>query len=771
MQNPEVEIEMSDQDLNESWEEKMSTDSPPNKETIEFDEVVARHYLSPYLLYQEQERRICTERGEASKMAHVKESYRKHGNISLGVEKIMKDVGNYLKTEGDDFFRGGELKMCGSVAEGTKVSSCDEFDYQYLITLDNYKAIRKPLLRTKPRSSKIETKAFYSIFQRDLQTPDGEVKLSPCQVHDSFRSEVGKGLVKSDMTKHMSKKIVKAGPAVKIVLWSENYFVKIDLTFGVKSEPLKLFKEEELTDLARSLPWDITLDCHFICAHDYWRVSFVDTEQQLMREISQRDLYKAACYRAIKCVRDQVDVKDQYGDGILPSYPIKITFMDIALQDSIKDDMWSMEDTSIHAINVLEEVVRRGQSHQLNDLFLKGDEVMSESDRSYLESRRILQELKNAEKAYFAKKHFLLPVLICTHFITTFVISWTLFGVVSFPPSGILSLWLSNIGLNIFPATVRFFSGLLSVVVTLTLIVDNFGVNQHLTQPLYKCYSQFRHFHVVICLLNSFEGCLIILMIVERLLQVFLPLEGKDLLDILDISFVIMIMFSSVLPVLVTLASITFNAGRSIHLKKDLVLFDKLLSCTWKWEDKSGIQREFIPQTCGSPGFTKVTKLRAYLVVLFAPLLAVLSLTMFGSEVSLYYNIDYMSHLNITDVNTLDDIMDEYQIIQRDAKLIFTLSFCSLLLLFLICSLLCHQQQNPTMVAYLKRVKFSIFGKFSAHIPSCLCCFNGACGVKGVVLNYILTKIADVLFRNPEELNNGNDIPLQEMQVYCVTGD
>jgi hypothetical protein len=94
----------------------------------------------------------------------------------------------------------------------------------------------------------------------------------------------------------------------------------------------------------------------------------------------------------LQILRDEADIKNRYGDGILPSYPIKVTFLHFANKE--RDIKWALEDVGLHIIRILREVEYRGAEHKLCSLFLEGDDEISEGDRSYLESRRVLKSLE-----------------------------------------------------------------------------------------------------------------------------------------------------------------------------------------------------------------------------------------------------------------------------------------------------------------------------------------------------------------------------------------
>ncbi|XP_064628395.1 uncharacterized protein LOC135487991 [Lineus longissimus] len=348
-----------------------------NCNDITFDSVIARLYLNPCLLHQEETTRVPKD---------------------LELPPTVKAIRNIISwnlangaTAGEplfESFHGGELSLCGSVAEGTKVGGADEFDFQYLLTVEGLYVASKRLLRTKPCAANRESHSFFS-----LHLDEQEIMASSIQ--DRFLNVVRELLqqIIDDF------EIKKAGPAVKISYKDDKErTIKIDLTLGLRAADERI--EHVLTPLAIDLDREGRFKCHYVAAHDYWKICFVDTEQDLLREITEDDEIKGAVYRIIKLLRDEADIKDPYGDGILPSYPIKVTFLDIAHQDHTRGIKWSIQDITFHVIRILREVECRGLNRSLCNLFLEGDDVMSEADRSYLESRRLLKELKAKERFY-----------------------------------------------------------------------------------------------------------------------------------------------------------------------------------------------------------------------------------------------------------------------------------------------------------------------------------------------------------------------------------
>jgi hypothetical protein len=118
-------------------------------------------------------------------------------------------------------------------------------------------------------------------------------------------------------------------------------------------------------------------------------------------------------------------VKDTLGDGILSSYPIKVTHLKKTLSILIKQcdkDKWTRENIGKNVVEIVRAVDKDGERNKLIGLFLRDDNIMAESDRSYLESRRILDELKNRTADY--KIHG------CLHLISWLIIVLCSIGII-----------------------------------------------------------------------------------------------------------------------------------------------------------------------------------------------------------------------------------------------------------------------------------------------------------------------------------------------------
>jgi hypothetical protein len=246
-------------------------------------------YLTQYLLYMDKKKRVRRE----DRCAVV-------DTVGDCMGEIKQRLQEYPE------FANGELIECGSFFEDTKVGDPHEFDFIYLMPLENYTAKVAQMTKMKAKRSNLESKTFFRLYHAG----DGEeYEIVAKEKHDTFRTTLEGilmemfGLNEGIMTK-------KAGPAVKFVLvipntgktrkQDKNWHVKVDLTMAFSSSPKHpFFDQVELRSYAEFLRSQDQLQCHFIPAHDFWKLSFTTTEKELMARVGAVN-YKGVCYRAIK---------------------------------------------------------------------------------------------------------------------------------------------------------------------------------------------------------------------------------------------------------------------------------------------------------------------------------------------------------------------------------------------------------------------------------------------------------------------------------------
>jgi hypothetical protein len=240
-------------------------------------------YLTPELLNQEQSRRV-----EAQ------------GVLPVELRRIKDEIEKGLRNcRGGFCYGNGELKLCGSMGEGTKVFQMDEYDYQYLINVDGLHPEQKTLIRTKPPISNQVSLSYFKLIVPDALGRPSELKAF--HIQDDFYDVVRKAVAPLP---YKDLEVRKAGPAVKVsYLDSSNNRMKIDLTLGLKTDPSQLANLSEfaieLLGRNTTLP-GVELKAHFVAAHDYWKLCFVETEQDVMKHIIESDPIKGAVYRIIK---------------------------------------------------------------------------------------------------------------------------------------------------------------------------------------------------------------------------------------------------------------------------------------------------------------------------------------------------------------------------------------------------------------------------------------------------------------------------------------
>ncbi|XP_064625109.1 uncharacterized protein LOC135486330 [Lineus longissimus] len=399
-------------------------------------------YLSKYLLYVDETQRVSREKCDP---------------IVAAVERTMLSM--QARLQETPAFSNGWLTECGSFFEDTKVGEANEFDYIYLVSRQDFVAENVQIKLTKPAKSDITAKAFYKLymnhglnsgsFTRNVSAVGGppspflaaagapvdDTEIHAWKLHHDFYKVIEEIIRDMFDLKDDTRTVVlkKAGPAVKLVLLIHEgdkkseispRFVKIDISLALEANARKLLDDKTLRSYASFLHSMDQLKCHFVPAHDYWKLSFAAMERDLMNKTSAKD-YKGVCYRAIKILRDQVDVKDTLGDGILSSYPLKVTHLKKTLSAYIKDekDTWTRDNIGRNVVAIARAVDKDGERNKLSGLFLRNDNIISESDRSYLESRRILTELKNLATDY--KVHG------CLHTVSWLILLLCSIGIIS----------------------------------------------------------------------------------------------------------------------------------------------------------------------------------------------------------------------------------------------------------------------------------------------------------------------------------------------------
>jgi hypothetical protein len=271
-------------------------------------------YLSHYLLYQDMKKHV-----------HVNDS----DPAVRTVKAVMEQMKDLLKNNNE--FSGGTIDECGSSHENTKVGDSNEFDYIYKVSIGSYTAIKAEIARTKPSKSHLNAKAYFNLYNGIVNedTPleaREHLKILAEDKHEAFKQAVAENLrTIFKLGEDENIFVKKAGPAVKFVLLIPNGLdtkkVNVDLTLAIDADPRDLFGDgSQIRSWAKYLMTHGLLKCHFVSAHDYWKLSFPTTEKCVMKMTSSVS-YKGTCYRAIK-------VKFRQTHGILVRFcmPIYILY-------------------------------------------------------------------------------------------------------------------------------------------------------------------------------------------------------------------------------------------------------------------------------------------------------------------------------------------------------------------------------------------------------------------------------------------------------------
>ena len=98
-------------------------------------------------------------------------------------------------------------------------------------------------------------------------------------------------------------------------------------------------------------------------------------------------------------LRDELSLTESHEASLLSTYPLKVTFLKKTKLEP-DPDKWQFWKMSSRALDILEKIEREGSNGSMSSFFIKNDSVLMESDRSYLESRRLRQYLINQETRY-----------------------------------------------------------------------------------------------------------------------------------------------------------------------------------------------------------------------------------------------------------------------------------------------------------------------------------------------------------------------------------
>lgn len=334
----------------------------------------------------------------------------------------------------------GKLRKCGSYYEGVKVKQPNEFDYLYELDSDvlNKNTLRmvhqKPQTFKPHKSESIRPRSYYKLFFRDRVPPEwreccDNKEISVRELQLDFRRKVLEIAEYMEVIREHENCITTQGPAVTLyarfetsnsfqLLFDshENYselhgndiIIKIDISLAIRlvRESDQLWPLDGCDDI--SLDEEVvqeegTVDfCHLVMAGDFWRLSFCLHESAHIFSASKEQLGKKHVFQALKFSRDELALTDEYESGLLGTYPLKVTFLKELKNHVMKED-WEMEKLSHRALDILNTLETEGENGTLTSYYLKDDPVLLESDRSYLESRRLKQHFQMLQSSYNMK--------------------------------------------------------------------------------------------------------------------------------------------------------------------------------------------------------------------------------------------------------------------------------------------------------------------------------------------------------------------------------
>ena len=154
---------------------------------------------------------------------------------------------------------------------------------------------------------------------------------------------------------------------------------------------------------------------------------------------AKRTIFKkkyGICFTSLlQYLRDQL-ITSRHQKTVLDTYPLKVCFMNQTHgEQAPKSESPSAANETVKskknpllgdmALGVLYDLEKRGSKNQLADHFIQNSSVLNESDKSYLETRRILDHLKKVTKEYKinGRFHVLIMLLILVIFISMLCIT------------------------------------------------------------------------------------------------------------------------------------------------------------------------------------------------------------------------------------------------------------------------------------------------------------------------------------------------------------
>ena len=225
----------------------------------------------------------------------------------------------------------------------------------------------------------------------------------------------------------------------------------------------------------------------------------------------------------LQFLRDELNVTDpkSTSSSLLGTYPLKIAFMkraDVDAEaradvDAEDTKAWEFDNVGNQLVTILEDVETKGQDGTLTSFFFKKEPVLLESDKCYVECRRIKQHLVEMNETYI--HHGCLHTVALTFYllccITLFIrCSLALVQLKVLQPlvrnaSDVCNETVTKIGDNL--GFYLYWQITLSVVMFLVTFCGIFGILLHRCcwyrhQPLYRMYISILFVYIAFCAIS-----------------------------------------------------------------------------------------------------------------------------------------------------------------------------------------------------------------------------------------------------------------------------
>lgn len=133
-------------------------------------------------------------------------------------------------------------------------------------------------------------------------------------------------------------------------------------------------------------------------------------------------LYNTKIFSFLQFLRDTLSATDQQEDVVLGTYPLKITFLKKVRNE--RDD-WREKDVGVKTVDILETIEEEGAEGTLTEYFIEDSALFMESDKSYLESRRLLRHLKKQDTTFKAQALIHIGLLLVFFICDIVVCGWS----------------------------------------------------------------------------------------------------------------------------------------------------------------------------------------------------------------------------------------------------------------------------------------------------------------------------------------------------------